>query len=79
MPEFLGKLEKLSNEVLKCAMNTGHEWAVQEGHEAVVKVLLERGAELETKDRYKQTPLSYAAAHRHKAVVKLLLEKSTKK
>jgi hypothetical protein len=58
LPEFLGKLDKLPVEVLKCAMNTGHEWAVQEGHEVVVKVLLERGAELETKSNDNQTLLS---------------------
>jgi ankyrin repeat protein len=79
LPEFLGKLEKLPVEVLKCAMNTGHEWAVQEGHEAVVKLLLERGAELEAKDNNSRTPLSWAARYGHEAVVKLLLEKGAKK
>ena len=75
LPEFLGKLEKLPVEVLKCAMNTGHEWAVQEGHEVVVKLLLEKGRELKTKNYYSQMPLSWAAENRHEAVVKLLLEK----
>jgi ankyrin repeat protein len=42
----------------------------------VVKLLLEKGAELETKDnKYGQTPLSYATRWGHEAVVKLLLEK----
>jgi hypothetical protein len=51
-------------------------WAVEKGHEAVVKLLLEKGAELEAKDnRYGQTPLSWAAVKGHEAVVKLLLEK----
>ena len=46
------------------------------GLEAVVKLLLEKGAELETKDKsYSRTPLSWAAEHGHEAVVKLLLEK----
>jgi ankyrin repeat protein len=40
-----------------------------------VKLLLEKGAELETKDSSKRTPLSYATENRHEAVVKLLLEK----
>jgi len=41
-----------------------------------VKLLLEKGAELETKDKeYSRTPLSHAAENRHEAVVKLLLEK----
>ena len=75
LPEFLGKLEKLPVEVLKCAMNTGHEWAVQEGHEAVVKVLLERGAALETRDYWGRTPLLHAARYGHEAVIKVLLER----
>jgi ankyrin repeat protein len=39
------------------------------GHEAVVKLLLEKGANLESKG------LSWAARYGHEAVVKLLLEK----
>jgi ankyrin repeat protein len=34
-------------------------YAAGNGHEAVVKLLLEKGAELETKDLIYQTPLSY--------------------
>ena len=45
------------------------------GHEAVVKLLLEKGADIESKDDYGRTPLSWAAEGGHKAVVKLLLEK----
>jgi hypothetical protein len=42
------------------------------GHEAVVKLLLEKGAEPETKDKIDGwTPLSYAAGDGHEAVVKL--------
>jgi hypothetical protein len=41
----------------------------------VVKLLLEKGAELESKDNDGRTPLSWAAKNGHKAVVKLLLEK----
>ena len=43
------------------------------GHEAVVKLLLEKGAELETKDSDGQTPLWRAAGIGHE--VKLLREK----
>ncbi|PQE24784.1 ankyrin repeat and SAM domain containing 6 protein [Rutstroemia sp. NJR-2017a BVV2] len=75
LPEFLGKLDKLPVEVLKCAMDTGHKWALQEGHEAIVKLLLEKGAELETKSTSGQTPLSWAAGNGNEAIVKLLLEK----
>jgi hypothetical protein len=51
-------------------------WAAENGHEAVVKLLLEKGAELESKDkRWGRTPLSWAAEKGHEAVVKLLLKK----
>ena len=41
-----------------------------------MKLLLEKGAELEAKDKnYGRTPLSWAAEKGHEAVVKLLLEK----
>jgi hypothetical protein len=50
-------------------------WAAENGHEAVVKLLLEKGAELETKDMHGWTPLSQATRNGHEAVVKLLLEK----
>jgi ankyrin repeat protein len=42
------------------------------GHEAVVKLLLDKGADLETTDKYGQTLLSRAAQNGHEAVVKLL-------
>ncbi|KAK2600219.1 hypothetical protein QQS21_005015 [Conoideocrella luteorostrata] len=46
------------------------------GHTSVVKLLLERGADVEAKDsEYSRTPLSWAAKNGHDAVVKLLLEK----
>jgi ankyrin repeat protein len=51
-------------------------WTARYGHEAVVKLLLEKGAELEAKDNYGQTPLLWAAENGHEAVVKLLLEKN---
>jgi ankyrin repeat protein len=41
-----------------------------------VKLLLKKGAELETKSRFdRRTPLSWAAGNGQEAVVKLLLEK----
>ncbi len=52
-------------------------WAAKKGHKAVVKLLLEKGAELESKDKRGWTPLSWAAKKGHEAVVKLLLEKGT--
>ena len=44
-----------------------------------MKLLLEHGAELETKDEDGRTPLSCAAGNGHEAVVKLLLENGAKK
>ncbi|KAF4335972.1 ankyrin repeat-containing protein, partial [Fusarium beomiforme] len=46
------------------------------GHRVIVKLLLEKGAEIEAKDsKYGQTPLSWAARNGHEAVIKLLLGK----
>jgi ankyrin repeat protein len=42
----------------------------------VVKLLLEKGAELETKDKFGRTPLLWATESGHEAVVTLLLHKS---
>ena len=50
-------------------------WAAENGHEAVVKLLLETGkVDVDSKDQYGRTPLSWAAENGHEAVVKLLLE-----
>ncbi|KAH8652847.1 hypothetical protein BGZ61DRAFT_511129 [Ilyonectria robusta] len=46
------------------------------GHRATVKLLLEKGADVEAKDKdYGRTPLWWAAEKGHEAVVKLLLDK----
>jgi ankyrin repeat protein len=50
--------------------------AAENGHEAVIKLLLEKNADLESKDKNGQTPLLLAAENGHKAVIKLLLEKN---
>jgi len=45
----------------------------------VVKLLLEKGARLETKDEYySRTPLSWAASRGQEVVVRLLLEKGAR-
>ena len=54
--------------------------ARENGHEAVVKLLLDTGkVEVNSKHgRYKQTPLSLAAEKGYEAVVKLLRKKGAK-
>jgi hypothetical protein len=44
-------------------------------HEAVVRLLLEKGASIAVKDNYRKTALHRAAETRHEAMVQLLLEK----
>jgi ankyrin repeat protein len=53
--------------------------ATRNGHEAVVKLLLEKGADVKSKDGVGRTPPSRAAGGVHKAVVRLLLEKGAEK
>ncbi|TGJ80228.1 hypothetical protein E0Z10_g8546 [Xylaria hypoxylon] len=50
-------------------------WAAENGHEAVVRLLLAtKGVDPDSKDlEYSRTPLSWAAENGHKAVVKLLI------
>ncbi|KAJ4175987.1 hypothetical protein NW767_015599 [Fusarium falciforme] len=50
-------------------------YAAANGHEAVVRLLLDRGAHTEAPDKEGWTPLSYAAANGHEAVVRLLLDR----
>ena len=50
-------------------------WAAFCGYESIVQRLLEKGADIDGKDRSGQTALSRAAMKGHEAVVKLLLEK----
>ncbi|KAH6707955.1 ankyrin repeat-containing domain protein [Leptodontidium sp. MPI-SDFR-AT-0119] len=52
-------------------------YAAGNGHEAVVKQLVERNdVKADSKDRIIRTPLSYAAENGHEAVVKLLVERN---
>ncbi|UPK91892.1 hypothetical protein LCI18_002827 [Fusarium solani-melongenae] len=48
-------------------------WAAENGHEAVMQMLLGQGARIEVADEGGRTPLSWAAENGHEAVVQLLL------
>ncbi|KAI8663498.1 NACHT-sigma domain-containing protein [Fusarium keratoplasticum] len=50
-------------------------WAAEGGHEAVVRLLLDRGAHTEVPDKESRTPLWRAAEKGHEAVVRLLLDR----
>ena len=50
-------------------------WAASCGHEAIVWLLLENGANIEIKTRFRERALTIAAERGHKAVVRQLLEK----
>ncbi|KAI1734173.1 ankyrin repeat-containing domain protein [Xylaria scruposa] len=54
---------------------TALSWAAEDGNEAIVRILLDRGANTQSKDGYGRTPLSYASWAGHKAVAKMLLDK----
>ena len=52
-------------------------WAAGNGHEAVVRLLIERGGiDLNARDDEATTPLTWAALSGHEAVVRLLIERS---
>ena len=54
---------------------TGLHLAAYSGLKEAIIALLEKGYNINSKDSYSRTPLSWAAANRHEALVKLLLEK----
>jgi ankyrin repeat protein len=47
-------------------------WAARNRHESVVKLLVEKGADIEVKDKYGQTLLSVATGKGKEYMVKLL-------
>ncbi|KAH7377125.1 ankyrin repeat protein [Plectosphaerella cucumerina] len=50
-------------------------WAAANGHEAIVKMLLDTNeVDVDSKDKNGQTPLSRAAENKHETVVKMLLD-----
>lgn len=51
---------------------------IRNGHNAIVEMLLGKGASIDMQDSSRQTLLSVAVEFRHKAIVKLLLDKNAK-
>ncbi|QGA13764.1 hypothetical protein EYB26_001415 [Talaromyces marneffei] len=51
-------------------------WAIKNGHEAVVKLLLDHNADVLTKDKSGRTPLILASENGFEAIVKLLIDKN---
>jgi ankyrin repeat protein len=58
------------------SLPVGNAGTAGDGREAVVRLLLEKGADFESKDRKGRTPLGRAARSGREAMVQLLLEKS---
>jgi len=50
-------------------------WAAEKGHEESLRLLLNRGAEIEAKDMFSRTPLSYVAGKGYRSIIALLLKK----
>ncbi|KAF3942424.1 Inversin [Dactylella cylindrospora] len=50
--------------------------AAANGHEGVVRLLLKKGADIESRDDFKRTPLSRAVMNGHEGVVQLLLSRN---
>jgi ankyrin repeat protein len=68
-------VELLLKDIDKDLINSQHMiWAVQSGHEAIVKMLLKKGADVNFRDSQGQTLLSWAAEAGYEAIVRLLLE-----
>ena len=57
----------------KSGMSALH-WAVMRGHEVVVRILLDRGADSDVFQKGMNTPLLLAAAFGHETIARLLLE-----
>jgi ankyrin repeat protein len=65
-------LAGLTSQLLDSDGRTPLSVTIGTGYEAVVKLLLEKGAKLESRDNDGETPMSRAAGTGHEAAVKLL-------
>lgn len=53
---------------------TALSWATRNGHEAIIEMLLDKGATVDAADEKCRTPLLLATENGHEACVKLLLD-----
>ncbi|KAF7554286.1 hypothetical protein G7Z17_g3000 [Cylindrodendrum hubeiense] len=53
---------------------TAISYATEKGHEAILKLLIDKGADIESENESGRTPLSWAAENGHDGVVRLLLD-----
>lgn len=70
---FLYAINKLGLEFADYRRGASLSWAAEYGHDAVVKLLLDEGADIESYD-LGETPLYLGASNGHEQVVKLLLD-----
>jgi ankyrin repeat protein len=75
MMDELGGCEHVDWNQRNVMGNTGLHHAAANGHEKVVEMLLDRGADLEVKTTRTRTALHKAAEHGHRAVVGVLLQR----
>ncbi|KAL8364540.1 hypothetical protein RB595_003698 [Gaeumannomyces hyphopodioides] len=54
--------------------STPLQWAAENGHEVVARLLLDRGADKDAKDSRGRTPLQRAAENGHEAIARLLVQ-----
>ncbi|KAK2035951.1 ankyrin, partial [Colletotrichum somersetense] len=72
------ELFKDSRVITEDSDDNGHSalhWAAQEGHEAAVTLLLERGARIDKRNKGEHTPLISALLRNRTSIAKLLVEK----
>jgi len=75
MAELLLKIDEVDIDEIDAYRKTPLMWAARNGHEAIVKLLLEKGADANGKNVSNGTLLMWAAEWGHRDIAKLLLKK----